>query len=65
MSRLKLALISVTSFTIAVLLMMGFPQQVIHFAGPENEMGCCFIAFLMGVATLYGACTPDEKTSIR
>lgn len=65
MSRLKLALISFTSFTLAVLLMAGIPQQVIHFAGPENEMGCCFIAFLMGIVTLYGACTPDEKESIR
>lgn len=61
MSRLKLALISLTSFAIAVLIMAGIPQQYIHFAGPENEMGCCFIAFLMGVVTLYGACTPEEK----
>jgi hypothetical protein len=65
MSRLKLALISLTSFAIAFLLMMGIPQQYIHFAGLENEMGCCFIAFMMGGVTLYGACTPDEKTSIR
>jgi len=61
MSRLKLALISLTSFAIAVLLMAGIPQQYIHFAGPENEMGCCFIAFMMGGVTLYGACTPEEK----
>ena len=60
MSRLKLALISLTSFAIAVLLMMGIPQQYIHFAGPENEMGCCFIAFLMGIVTFWGACTPDK-----
>lgn len=60
MSRLKLALISLTSFSIAVLLMMGIPQQYIHFAGPENEMGCCFIAFLMGIVTFWGACTPDK-----
>jgi hypothetical protein len=65
MSRLKLALISLTSLAIAVLLMMGIPQQYIHFAGLENEMGCCFIAFMMGGVTLYGACTPDEKPSIR
>ena len=65
MSRLKLALISLTSFSIAVLIMAGIPQQYIHFAGPENEMGCFFIAFLMGGVTLYGACTPDEKPSIR
>jgi hypothetical protein len=45
--------------------MAGIPQQYIHFAGLENEMGCCFIAFMMGGVTLYGACTPDEKTSIR
>jgi len=61
MSRLKLALISLTSFAIAVLLMAGIPQQYIHFAGLENEMGCCFIAFMMGWVTLYGACTPEEK----
>jgi len=61
MSRLKLALISLTSFAIAVLLMAGIPQQYIHFAGLENEMGCCFIAFTMGGVTLYGACTPEEK----
>ena len=60
MSRLKLALISLTSFAIAVLLMAGIPQQYIHFAGPENEMGCCFIAFLMGIVTFWGACTPDK-----
>ena len=65
MSRLKLALISLTSFAIAVLLMAGIPQQYIHFAGLKNEMGCCFIAFMMGGVTLYGACTPDEKESIR
>jgi len=61
MSRLKLALISLTSFAIAVLLMAGIPQQYIHFAGLENEMGCCFIAFMMVGVTLYGACTPEEK----
>jgi hypothetical protein len=61
MSRLKLALISLISFSIAVLLMAGIPQQYIHFAGLENEMGCCFIAFMMGGVTLYGACTPEEK----
>ena len=65
MSRLKLALISLTSFAIAALLMAGIPQQYIHFAGPENEMGCCFIAFMMGWVALYGACTPDKKASIR
>ena len=65
MSRLKLALISLTSFAIAFLIMAGIPQQYIHFAGPENEMGCCFIAYLMGGVALYGACTPDKKASIR
>ena len=61
MSRLQLTFISILSFGLAFLLMMGIPQQVIHFAGPENEMGCCFIAYLMGGITLYGACTPDKK----
>lgn len=65
MSRLKLALISILSFGIAVLLVMGIPQQVIYFAAPENEMGCCFAAFMMGIISLWGALTPDEKPSIR
>jgi hypothetical protein len=65
MSRLQCALTAIASFTIAILLVMGIPQEFIHFAGPENEMGCCFIAGMMGVVTLYGACTPDKKESIR
>lgn len=65
MSRLQLALISILSFGLAILLMMGIPQKFIHFAGPDNEIGCCFIAYLMGGIALYGACTPDEKKSIR
>ncbi len=60
MSRLQLTLISILSFGLAFLLIMGIPQRVIHFTGPENEMGCCFIAFLMGIVTFWGACTPDK-----
>jgi len=65
MSRLKLLFISIFSFGLAFLIIMGIPQEFIHFAGPENEMGCFFIAFLMGGISLYGACTPDKKESIR
>lgn len=65
MSRLKLLGISLASFTIAALILMGTLQKFIHFAGVDNEMGCFFIAFLMGGISLYGACTPDEKESIR
>ena len=60
MSRLQLLFISIFSFGLAFLLIMGIPQEFIHFAGPENEMGCCFIAFLMGIVTFWGACTPDK-----
>jgi hypothetical protein len=65
MSRLQCALTAIASFTIAILLVMGIPQEFIHFAGVDNEMGCFFIAFLMGGISLYGACTPDKKESIR
>jgi hypothetical protein len=65
MSRLKLLFISIFSFGLALLIIMGIPQEFIHFAGPDNEMGCFFIAFLMGGISLYGACTPDKKESIR
>lgn len=54
MNNLKILLISGTSFYVAYLIMIGRLQEMIHFAGPDNEMGCFVIASSMGMLSLFG-----------
>ena len=54
MNNLKILLISGASFFISYLIMVGKLQEMVHFAGPDNEMGCFVITFSMGLLSLFG-----------
>jgi len=44
---------SIVSLFIAYSILMGWAQEVVHFAGPLNEMGCMVIAGTMGIMCLF------------
>lgn len=53
------------SFAIGLLTITGHVQQVIHFAGPLNELGFAVMALTMSLLFLITLFIPDEKTKRR
>ena len=53
MKNYQIILTSFVSFFVAVNILNGTAQQYVHFAGPENELGCATIALTMGVLSTY------------
>jgi len=45
-------LTSIVSFGVAYSILMGKAQEVIHFAGELNEIGCFVMAGTMGIISL-------------
>jgi len=39
---------------VGVSILNGTAQQYVHFAGPENELGCAVIALTMGTLCIFG-----------
>jgi uncharacterized membrane protein required for colicin V production len=54
MKNYQILLTSILSFFVGITILNGVAQQYVHFAGPENELGCATIALTMGVLSLYG-----------
>lgn len=46
-------LTSILSFGVAYSILMGKAQEVVHFAGELNEMGCFVLASTMGIMALF------------
>ena len=44
MKNYQVLLTSIGSFFVAYTILNGTAQQYVHFAGPENELGCGVIA---------------------
>lgn len=57
--NIKYFAIAISSWVTAILLAQGVIQKIIHFAGPENEIGCFVLACTMG--TISAICI-FEKT---
>mgnify|MGYP000904589860 FL=1 len=53
MKNYQIILTAIGSFLVGVSILNGTAQQYVHFAGPENELGCATIALTMGVLSLY------------
>ena len=53
MKNYQILLTAIGSFFVGVTILNGTAQQYVHFAGPENELGCAVIALTMGVLSLY------------
>lgn len=45
---------TIVSFFIAYSIIIGWAQEVVHFAGPLNEMFCTILALTMGFISLIG-----------
>ena len=45
---------AVGAFAVGLGTMHGVVQNYIHFAGIENEMGFCFMSFMLGIICLMG-----------
>jgi hypothetical protein len=54
MNNLKMMCTAIVSFFIAYSIMVGWAQEVVHFAGPLNEMFCTILAGTMGIISLIG-----------
>jgi uncharacterized membrane protein required for colicin V production len=54
MKNYQILLTAIGSFFVGITILNGVAQQYVHFAGPENELGCATIALTMGVLSLYG-----------
>jgi hypothetical protein len=54
MKNYQILLTAIGSFFVGIIILNGVAQQYVHFAGPENELGCATIALTMGVLSLYG-----------
>jgi hypothetical protein len=54
MKNYQILLTSIGSLFVAYSILNGTAQQYVHFAGPENELGCAVIALTMGVLSLFG-----------
>ena len=46
-------LTALLSFGIAYSILYGYAQEVVHFSGELNEIGCFVIAFTMGTLSLF------------
>ena len=54
MNNLKMLCTAIVSFFIAYSIIIGWAQEVVHFAGPLNEMFCTVMALTMGIMCLFG-----------
>ena len=54
MNNLKFMVTSGVSFFVAYSILTGSAQEVVHFAGPLNEIFCFILAFTMGFISLFG-----------
>jgi uncharacterized membrane protein required for colicin V production len=54
MKNYQILLTTIGSFFVGITILNGVAQQYVHFAGPENELGCATIALTMGVLCIYG-----------
>jgi hypothetical protein len=48
MKNYQILLTAIGSLFVGVSILNGTAQQYVHFAGPENELGCAVIALTMG-----------------
>jgi len=39
---------------VGITILNGMAGEWVHFAGPENELGCAVIALTMGTLSLFG-----------
>jgi|SaaInl6LU_22_DNA_1037377.scaffolds.fasta_scaffold43603_2 hypothetical protein len=53
MNNLKMMCTAIVSFFIAYSIMVGWAQEVVHFAGPLNEIFCTILAGTMGIMCLF------------
>jgi len=53
MKNYQILLTAIGSLFVGLSILNGTAQQYVHFAGPENELGCAVIALTMGVLSLY------------
>ena len=54
MNNLKILCTAIVSFFIAYSIIIGWTQEVVHFAGPLNEMFCFILSGTMGIMCLFG-----------
>ena len=54
MKNYQILLTAIGSFFVGVSILNGTAQQYVHFAGPENELGCAVIALTMGTLCIFG-----------
>jgi uncharacterized membrane protein required for colicin V production len=54
MKNYQVLLTSILSFFVGITILNGTAQQWVHFAGPENELGCAVISLTMGTLSLFG-----------
>ena len=54
MKNYQIILTAIGSFLVGVSILNGTAQQYVHFAGPENELGCAVIALTMGTLCIFG-----------
>jgi uncharacterized membrane protein required for colicin V production len=54
MKNYQILLTAIGSFFVGVSILNGTAQQYVHFAGPENELGCAIIALTMGTLCIFG-----------
>lgn len=62
---MKLFLGFLITFIIGLLTVTGHVQQVIHFAGPLNELAFAVMALTMSLLFLITLFIPDEETKRR
>jgi hypothetical protein len=54
MKNYQILLTSILSFFVGITILNGMAGEWVHFAGPENELGCAVIALTMGTLSLFG-----------
>ena len=54
MKNYQVLLTSIGSLFVSITILNGTAGELVHFAGPENELGCAVIALTMGTLSLFG-----------
>ena len=54
MKNYQILLTAIGSFFVGVSILNGTAQQYVHFAGPENELGCAVIALTIWTLCSFG-----------
>jgi len=54
MKNYQILLTAIGSLFVGISILNGTAQQYVHFAGPENELGCAVIALTMGTLCIFG-----------